>query len=143
MSYRHTQIGWVTLIVLGAVAAVAATVTASAPGPGPSILVLILVILFLLFPTLSTRVEGRSLTVAFGPGVIRRTIDLADVREVRVVRNSWLSGWGIRWIGTGWMWNVSGLEAVELEYTDGGRFRIGTDEPEKLAAAVRVGIGRR
>jgi len=45
---------------------------------------------------------------------------------------SWLVGWGIRWTGSGWLFNVSGLDAVELSLKSGRRFRIGTDDPRGL-----------
>jgi len=34
------------------------------------------------------------------------------------------------------MWNVSGLDAVELALDGNRRYRIGTDDPEGLAAAL-------
>jgi hypothetical protein len=34
------------------------------------------------------------------------------------------------------MRNVGGLDAVGLELTSGRRFRIGTDEPERLLHAI-------
>ena len=34
------------------------------------------------------------------------------------------------------MWNISGLDAVELEYKDGKKFRIGTNQPQKLCQAI-------
>ncbi len=40
----------------------------------------------------------------------------------------------------GWMFNVSGLDAVDIELKDGGRFRIGTDEPEELVRAISLGM---
>jgi hypothetical protein len=46
-------------------------------------------------------------------------------------------GWGIRWIPGGWLWNVSGLDGVELVLVNNRRFRVGTDEPEQLAAAIQ------
>jgi len=36
----------------------------------------------------------------------------------------------------GWMWNISGLDAVEIEYRDGKCFRIGTGDPQELLAAL-------
>jgi len=39
-------------------------------------------------------------------------------------------------ISGGWMYNVWGLDAVELNLTSGKVFRIGTDEPAELLAAV-------
>jgi hypothetical protein len=37
------------------------------------------------------------------------------------------------------LWNVSGLDAIELTFATGKRFRIGTDEPGKLLEAIRAG----
>jgi hypothetical protein len=34
------------------------------------------------------------------------------------------------------MWNVWGLDAVELELDTGRRFRIGTDQPVELTDAL-------
>jgi len=36
-----------------------------------------------------------------------------------------------------WLWNISGLDGVELALVSGRRFRIGTDEPKQLAAAIQ------
>jgi hypothetical protein len=36
-----------------------------------------------------------------------------------------------------WIYNVSGFDAVELRMTDGRMYRIGTDEPHELEAAIR------
>jgi hypothetical protein len=49
----------------------------------------------------------------------------------------WYAGWGIRWTGDGWLYNVSGLRAVELRTRHGKRYLIGTDRPEELEAAIR------
>lgn len=38
----------------------------------------------------------------------------------------------------GWLFNVSGLDAVELELINNRRFRIGTDEPQRLIAAIQT-----
>ena len=35
------------------------------------------------------------------------------------------------------MWNISGLDAVELTYTNGKKFRIGTDQPQALLGVLR------
>ena len=40
--------------------------------------------------------------------------------------------------GQYWLWNVSGLQAVELVLNNGKRFRIGTDEPENLVNAIQI-----
>jgi len=94
--------------------------------------------------SLTVRIEGRTLTLRFGPGqgVFRKRFDLAQVVACRPVRNTWWHGWGIHWVGGVWVYNVAGYRAVELEMTSGKRVRIGTDEPEALAAAIQACIDR-
>lgn len=92
--------------------------------------------LMMALSTLTVEITDR-ITVAFGRGWPVRRIDPADVRESRVVRNSPWHGLGIRWIRGGALWNIWGLDAVELLLVSGRRFRIGTDDAEALHAAVR------
>lgn len=66
--------------------------------------------------------------IAFGVGPVRRRISLAEIEGCRRVRNSWW--WGIRLTPRGWLWNVSGLDAVELMCGGGKHFPSGTDEPD-------------
>lgn len=82
-------------------------------------------------------VDADEVRVAFGFGRPRKRIARSDILGHEPVRNSWLLGWGIRWIKGGRMWNVWGLDAVELHLSNGKRFRIGSDEPKKLNAALR------
>ena len=61
---------------------------------------------------------------------------LREIEQVAVVRNRWWYGFGIR-IAAGFrLYNVSGLDAVELKLKSGGIRRIGTDDPQGLAAAL-------
>jgi hypothetical protein len=113
-------------------------------GNGPKILLFTIALLglcLLLFPTLTVVVERERLLCFFGCGLIRREIRLSEIQAVSVVRNRWTSGWGLRLIPGGWMWNVSGLDAVELRLRNGRRFRIGTDQPAALRAAIAKRVG--
>ena len=83
-------------------------------------------------------VSASDLIVSWSMGWPSKTILRTDIRSVEVVRNRWIYGWGIRWIRGGWMWNVWGLDAVELQLSSGKKFRIGTDEPGELAAALAL-----
>lgn len=138
MIYRHTQVGTLTLWSLGIPAALLMLSLAAGP-VNPVALAAVLIILLiclLLFHSLTTMVHTDAVTVAFGPGWIRHSIPLRAIRSARAVRNPWWYGWGIRMTPRGWLWNVSGLHAVELELADGNRFRIGTDEPGRLVQAI-------
>ena len=92
-----------------------------------------------LFSSLTVEIEKHTLTCRFGVGLIRKNIPLSEIDHLSAVANSWVVGWGIRWMpGSSWVWNVSGLQAVELTLKNGRRFRIGTDEPETLVHAIEL-----
>jgi hypothetical protein len=132
--YRHTQVGWVTL---GVAAAVVALARFSMPEGAPvAPMLVIAAAVALLFGTLTVEVGHAALRLRFGIGLIRKRIALGQVQAWSAVRNPWYAGWGIR-VGMGVViWNVSGLDAVELALAEGKRFRIGTDEPDALSAAI-------
>jgi hypothetical protein len=140
--YRHTQIGWVVIVALGAAASVivpaflAAQLTA-----GLAVFGAVLAVALLLFGTLTVRIDDRSLRLHFALGLIRKRIGLGDIRSYRAVRNKWYYGWGIRLFPGGILYNVSGLEAVEILLESGKRYRIGTDEPDALCRALENAIG--
>jgi hypothetical protein len=98
---------------------------------------LILLYLPFAFGSLEVEVRPGEARLRFGWIGPRKRIDLTGVREVRAVRNHWIYGWGIRYAPGGWMWNIWGLDAVELHLDERRRFRIGTDEPEALLRALR------
>lgn len=136
-SYRHTQVGWVILTVVGIIAVGTMVSALARPSPIASATVGILVLCLSLFSTLTVRGGPDGLDVRFGPGLIRRKLAWSDIRSASPVRNSWLTGWGIRWIRHGWLFNVSGYKAVELRLKSGRVFRIGTDDPSGLHAFIQ------
>jgi hypothetical protein len=143
MKYRHTQIGYVMLAGMGFVIAILLFVFGAANVPQIAVVpVFVIVFLILsLFVSLTVDVGDGRMLCSFGPGLIRKTIMLNEIISARPVRNPVLLGWGIRWMpGQYWVWNVSGLDAVELTLTSGRRFRIGTDEPEELAKAIAMNM---
>jgi hypothetical protein len=136
--YHHTQVGYVIIAALafGAVAPLAAA-TVQPLRVGMLFVAGLLLLCLVLFPTLTTTVYRDRVTCHFGVGVVHRSIALADIASVSVVRNSWLAGWGVRLTPTGWLWNVSGFDAVELVFRDGRRFRIGSDDAPALCSALQ------
>jgi len=91
-----------------------------------------------LFWGLTVEVNKDVVGLYFGLGIIRRNIRREDIAMVTLVRNRWWWGFGIRWTPHGWIWNIAGLDAVELTYHNGKMFRIGTDEPEALLEVLKV-----
>lgn len=147
MPYDHIQAGNFILAALGIPAFLCAAVLVAALASGQaspgipiagSVLVILLACLAL-FHRLRVVVSDGAVTASFGFGWPRRRFLLSEVRSARAVRNRWLYGWGIRLTPSGWMYNIAGLDAVELTLANGSRFRIGTDDPKGLVAALGAG----
>jgi hypothetical protein len=141
MEYRHTQIGVIIVaaLVVAIVLVLAPFLSARTFHPILTAILTILVAALALFYSLSVEIKDSTLTCRFGAGLIRKRIPLSEIHQARAVRNPWFAGWGIRWMpGQYWLWNVSGLRAVELILKDGKRFRLGTDEPESLVHAIET-----
>ncbi len=135
--YRHRQIGTVVLVCTLGAAVLATAATAPVFGWYAPLVGLVFALLAWLFGTLTVEVGSGVIRLGFGPGLIKKTIELAEVTAAEPVRNHVWHGFGIRYVpGSGWMWNVSGLDAVELTYRSGKHFRIGTDQPSALQAAI-------
>jgi hypothetical protein len=90
-----------------------------------------------LFSSLTVVVDDDEVRWYFGPGAWSYRLAPAEIESVRVVRNSWLNGFGIRMRPGFRLYNVSGLDAVELKLSTGEIRRIGTDDPSGLAAALQ------
>ena len=88
------------------------------------------------FRSLTVEVDDNEIRLQFGDGPIGRVIPLTDISGCKTIRTSPLQGWGIRFTGDGWLYNIYGLDAVELSLNNGKRVLIGTDQPDQLAAAI-------
>lgn len=147
-AYRHTQPG--TLMRVSFVVAIlgflvgAMLAAASDPKMMSVLLVLALVmfLVMLLFHSLTVEVARDYLAIRFGVGLIRKRWPLKDIDSVEIVRNRWWYGWGIRLTPHGWLFNVSGSDAVQVRLKNGKQVRIGTDEPRKLRGAIESSLQR-
>lgn len=139
--YEHTQIGYVilgTVLGVGLVGLLPAYVLLDSPeGFGFWLATGAIGIGVMLFNSLTVRIEDDVFTWYFGPQFWQNTLPLSSIERVERVRNSPWHGWGIRMLADGWLYNVSGLDAVEIETSDGDVIRIGTDEPDRLATVLK------
>jgi hypothetical protein len=136
--YTHTQIGWLVLIVVFGAATVMFIVFLLTGIRGlPLAVPAIFTVLAMLFGWLKVTVDDRRITARFGPGLVFKRFDVHEVASAEAVRNSPWWGWGIKLTKHGWLFNVSGLDAVELTMRNGRRYRIGTDDPRGLTRAVQ------
>ena len=146
--YERTQASYVGLWILAA--AFVASLVIAMIGGGFSVqfrsvavaVFLLLGIVVAAMARLTVTVDDRCVEATFGGGWPTRAIALSDVNGGSQVRNSWWYGWGIRWIPHGWMYNVWGCDAVELQLANDRVFRIGTDDPGGLVAVLESGAAR-
>lgn len=145
MSYRHTQYGWVLMGICGALLLFFAVMPLPARAPREVVFVvpaLVLLVVLALMGSLTVEVDDRSIRLRYGLGLVRKTFPLDEVAGCEPVRNAWWWGWGIRRFPGGWLYNVSGLDAVELRMKNGKRYRIGTDEPRRLSEFLQAKLDR-
>lgn len=151
-SYRHTQIGYLILVVTLAVLALFAWayLTARAEPPsyysGTNFLITAIMVLIVStlasFTTLTTSINNNCLQIKFGYGIFKKKFLLSEIVSTKQVKNHWYYGWGIRlWLWPKmWIYNISGYDAVEIIMKNGNVYRIGTDEPERLEVAIKRAI---
>lgn len=138
IEYAHTQPGYLTAGATGAGMLVAGRLMLRG---GPAALVALPVAGLLggaavLFSSLTIEIRDGELRSYFGPGLPAKNVGINEIESVEIVENPWYYGWGIRFTPSGWLYNVSGRDAVEVALKSGRRFRLGTDEPQALHDAI-------
>jgi len=148
MKYKHTQIGYLMLVVTLAVLMLFAQIhiTSSAEPPSAdsgtnfaiTLIMALIVSVLASFGTLQVTIDENYLRVKFGWGIYQKKFWLGDITSAKAVKNKWYYGWGIRWWPWPkmWVYNISGFEAVEIKLKDGKTYRIGTNEPKKLEETI-------
>ena len=141
MQYSHTQSGTLIKVIMS-VSVVFCFVIVAVNGFASAIafslygLIALLLCLTWLFSSLTVEVDGEELRHYFGPGFWKKTYLLEEIESIKQVRNTWIFGWGIRITPHGWLYNVSGLDAVQIQLRSGRKFRIGTDDPQGMIDAI-------
>jgi hypothetical protein len=148
-NYKHTQVGYLMIFVTVAVLVFFGWLQIAARAEPPSydsganfaITAIMAFILFILasFSMLNVIIDEQYLKIRFGWGIFRKKFPLTEIATVKKVKNHWYYGWGIRiWFWPKmWIFNVSGFDAVELVMKNGRVYHVGTDEPDKLEAAIK------
>ncbi|MFL6584771.1 MAG: hypothetical protein ACJ8KU_09680 [Chthoniobacterales bacterium] len=137
-SYQHTQFGSAIVWPLIGAAAIGCAVAFISPIMRVALLVAIpLALVAWTFSKLTITIDEHNVRAAFGPGFVYKQVPLTTIESCEPVRTHWLEGWGIHLSRFGWLYNVSGRDAVAIRLRNGKRFALGTDQPEELAAAIR------
>jgi hypothetical protein len=95
----------------------------------------------LAFSSLTIRAGDGQLRWHFGPGLVRKSVPLAEIAAAEPTTTTWMDGWGIHLTRRGWLYNVAGHNAVLVTTHDGKQFQLGTDEPAALVQAIRAASG--
>lgn len=138
--YIHRQFGWFTVFALTAMAVWFAFVAALSPGDGGEFQSIFLMIaaLQLAFYQLTTIVTESTLTVRYGIGLLAFRFPLSEITQITERSVPWYAGYGIRWVGDAWLFNVSGNDAIEVTFASGRKVWVGTDDPDGLGAILRL-----
>lgn len=97
----------------------------------------VLLIAFLLFYGLKTTINKKIIKLKYGIGLITIKIHLDKIKSTKVVRNRWYYGLGIKIIPNGMLYNVHGLNAVELTFNHKSRIvRIGAQDSKQLKMEI-------
>lgn len=152
MKYKHTQIGYLMLVITLAVlvffmwvyitASAESTSINSGPNFAISAIMVLIILILASFWSLQVNIDEKILRIKFGYGIYQKKFLLSDIISAKTVKNRWYYGWGIRFClyPKTWIYNVSGLEAVEIKLKNGKTYRIGTDEPKKLEQTILQSI---
>lgn len=103
-----------------------------------TLIVLIVLACAVVFSSMTVSTAAGALSWWFGPGFFRKSVPLSQIEHVEPTRTSPGEGWGIHRTERGWLYNVSGREAVCIRLEGGEQFLLGTDEPEKLVLAIEA-----
>lgn len=139
MRYEHTQYGPLHLVLLGPAAAMFA-VAAVAPVTSLRVVMLVagafMLVLAASFRKLTVRDGGDRLLIEFGPlPLVRKSVLYSEIEEVDSGRKTTLDSWGAHYMpGRGWTYSLWGFGCVVLRVAGGKTLRVGTDDPEGLAA---------
>jgi len=141
MTYHHTQRGTLIVIVCLALALIDAAIVWRVGQSSAAIPLIALIAVAVVFSSLTVEVNGKEVRWYFGPGLWTHRLPIDEIETVAIARNQWWNGFGIRMRPGFRLYNVSGLDAVELRLKSGEIRRIGTDDTQGLSAALRSQAG--
>lgn len=138
--YKHVQPGKQLIIIILSLLVILSLIATTYIHWSIYACLIILIIVLLFFYRLEVSVTNEKIEIVFGIGLVKNTFPIKSIISCESVVNPLWYGLGIHKFPGGIVYNVSGRQAVELEHTDGGKTRIGTDEPDILCVAIRQAI---
>ena len=100
---------------------------------------LTMLVCLVIFYKLTITIDSESVSFRLGIGLISRKYYISDIQSCKAVRNSFIYGIGIKKIPGGWLYNVSGLNSIELTFKNkGSKVRIGTNNADTISSIVNL-----
>lgn len=142
-SKKFTQFGTFTVILL-ALFLIFSVIMALTIGLSDSsfmltfgILSLILLICLFFFYKIVIEIDSANISFKMGIGIIGKSYKIAEIESCKSVNNSFIYGWGIHKIPTGWLYNTSGFKSIELTFKNTGKVvRIGTNKSDEIVEII-------
>ena len=140
---KYTQIGTFSIISIGA-GLIFCIIIMIIAGPDDPVavgimgfVVLTLLICLLVFYKLTITIDNTYIRFSLGTGLIAKKYKISDIKSCKAVSNNLIHGIGIRMIPGGWLYNVSGLRAIEIKFNNSKSvIRIGTDKPGEISGVI-------
>jgi len=142
MRYEQTHVGYLTICVLFGAAMFVAVTGIVTPTDRAGLLIsaiieVILLICAIVFTKLTIKIDGETLQACFTTRLICKKVPMAEIAACEPIRIRWWYGWGIHLRPYGWLYNVSGLDAVAIRLRNSREFALGTNDPHGLLDAIR------
>jgi hypothetical protein len=95
------------------------------------------------FSALTTRVDERGVSWNFGLSLPTGEIPFDEIAQIQMTQTAALEGFGIHWTPRlGWLWKVSGRDAVTIRKKNGGTITLGSNDAPGLYAAINARMAR-
>jgi hypothetical protein len=140
---KYTQFGTFSVIALGSalIFCIAIMIIIGfndlAPVGIMGFVVLTLLICLLIFYKLIKTIDDTYISFSLGTGLIAKKYLISDIKSCNSVSNNLIYGIGIRKIPGGWLYNVTGLRAIEIKFKNSKSIvRIGTNHPDEIAEII-------
>lgn len=136
-TYRHKQFSLWPLLAIGIFALL------RRKKPRSSFLALGVALLTMQLSALTTRVDERGVSWNSGLSLPSGEIPFDEIADVRMTQTEFWEGFGIHWMPQrGWLWKVSGRDAVTIRKKNGGMITLGSDDAAGLYDAINARVPR-
>lgn len=139
--YQHTQPAWtirflaLTVLTIQQLILEFVEPNPEADSAFPFVIGGMSVLLFILW-SMTIQVTETHIRHWFGIGFWKKEIPLSTIQHIKLSKSAWYNGYGIRFVGNGWLYNVSGLDRIELHLQNNKVVYLGTDDPNGLVQHI-------